>query len=195
MKQIMVYIAAMIFVFQSGLFSSQKKLGVVLDVNPKGIAVIHSAKGTADLKSYTEICAGDVIEIQKSGRVEIVLTNFEKIILKNPRKIKIQDNFTLVDVASGKQDTGGRKRDKFTEDLAKDMAGSGASHMGASRGSSILTKKILNEVKEAESIEDEFLRHTAIYNIYRKYDYPEYMKKEANILNKLNAEGKGYKNK
>lgn len=191
MKRIIFFITVILFCFQQGIYPSQKKIGVVVDIQPEGMALIYSKDRTTKLKRYSEISAGDIIEIQKQGKIEIILTNYKTVTLKNPRKIKIQDDYTLVDVISGKQDTGSVKRDKFAEALAKDIKRSGLSAMGASRGEEeVPSEKVLNEIKEAEKIQDEVLKHTALYHIYRQNCYKNLMKKEAGYLKKLESEGK-----
>jgi len=195
MKKSMIFAAAMIFFIQTGLFSSPKKLGFVAEISPRGIALIHRAKGTSELKLYTEIFEGDIIELKKIGNVKILLTNLEPVTLKNIRKVKIQNDYSLLDVATGKKDSASGKKDKFATELAKNLS-EGASRSGASKGSGdILTNKILNEIKETDVIEDEYLRHLARYYIYSKYMRRPFMEKEADYMIKLDKEGKGYNKK
>ncbi len=185
MKRLVSLMALAAVLFAAASYAGPKKVGVVVTIKPEGMAVIHSNGKTTTVKNYTEIKAGDVIEIKKAGKVEIILSNFEKVILKNPRKIKINEDFTVVDADSNKKDDG-KKKDKFAEDIARDMSADNNSVSGASRGDSKggdnITAKVKAEIAEAEKIEDEFLRHTAKYHIYRKYDCKQAMAIEAKIL-------------
>jgi len=203
MKRLILISAALLLGLNFGSHSAAKKVGVVMDVRPNGSAVLHTSAGKSNLKPYTEIFAGDIIEITKSGKVEIFLNNLKNHTIVDKVKIKILDNYTIVDASTGNQVSYSSKRNKFSENLARDTGRSRSTGMGASRGgagaskggSSDLTDRVKSEIKEAEKIEDEYLRHTAMYYIYWKHSYPEYMKKEGEHLARLEAEGKGGKDK
>lgn len=177
----------LIMLFSAGIYAAPKKVGVVVTVQPAGMAIVISKGKSVQVKPYMEIAAGDVIEIKQAGKVEIILSNFEKVILKNPRKIKINDDFTIVDVDKNQKSSDGKKKDKFSDDIARDMSADHSFTTGASRGADNVTDKVKAEIAEAEKIDDEFLRHTAMYHIYRKYNCKDEMAKEAKILADLKS--------
>lgn len=200
MKKITFISAVLLFGLISGSHSLTKKVGVVMDVRPGGAAVLHTSAGKSNLKPYTEIFAGDIIEITRPGKVEIFLNNLKNHTIADRMKIKILDDYSIVDADTDNAVFYSSKRSRFSEDLARDTGRSISGGMGASRGgdagasrggSSELTERVKKEIKEAEKIEDEYLRHTAMYYIYWKHSYSKYMKKEGEHLARLEAEGKG----
>jgi len=169
-------------IFPMIIFAGSKKAGVVVTLSTPGIADIISGGKTSTVKPYTEVNAGDIIELKKAGKIEIILSNFEKVVLKKEGKVKIKEDLSLVSLDGGQNSAVSKKNDKFSEDIAKDMSKDSTFAAGASRGDSEITDKIKSEIADAEKIGDEFLKHTAKYYIYRKYNCKDAMSKEAKTL-------------
>lgn len=180
----MILQAIIIVALSVNLYSDSKKAGVIVTVSTPGIADIISGGKTSQVKPYTEIKSGDIIQMKQSGKLEIILSNFEKVILKKEGRFIIKDNLSIVSSDSNNNPLN-KKNDKFSEDIARDMSMNSSFSAGASRGDSEITDKIKSEIAEADKIEDNFLKHTAMYHIYRKYNCKDAMAKEAKILSDM----------
>ncbi len=184
MNKTIILHAIKIIALSVNLYSASKNACVIVTVSTHLIDEIISGGKTSQVKPYTEIKTGDIIQMKKSGKLEIILSNFEKVILKKEGKFIIKDDLSIVNSDSNNNPLN-KKNDKFSEDIARDMAMNSSFNGGASRGDSDITDKIKSEISEAEKIEDNFLKHTAMYYIYRKYNCEDAMTKEAKILSDM----------